>query len=62
MRCGTFGKERTAHDAADKDGLNCSVHFPHGAQRSFDAAYERWRKRRGLPKGTFQYNFGKYAE
>jgi hypothetical protein len=62
MRCGTFSKERSARDAVDSDGVNCSVRFPRGAQRSFDAAYERWRKRRGLPKGTFQYNFGKYAE
>lgn len=62
MRCGYFKQEAQAMAVVDRDGLHCGVRFPKGLQKQFDAAYERWTRRRNLPRGNFNLRFGKNAE
>lgn len=46
----------------DHEGLHCGIRNTKGLQKQFDAAYEQWVRRRGLPKGNFNICFGKNAE
>ena len=63
MRCGHFKQEQQALAVVDPDGLYCGVKDAHGSQRAFDRAYNKWCKRRKIPRGKFNaMQYGQKAE
>lgn len=55
MRCGTLAPERKAVATVDWNAASgLTVKQWRGLQASVNAAYGRWLKRRGLPRGTFK--------